>query len=187
MLLRQQSYAIKNQLVAKILLAGSLWHNTWGIVGFHAWKDPITRDGNAQTESIMSANENAVLNYLTNSVFFLPTQSSEKSSRLFSRNLEIYTAENFGIFLPVFRQSPTWTDKDGFIKYWQNQSVKMPILSNIFMTWGRVRSKISECKWTSLTVHLLQYWASLVSTGVIKNQLGHPRPPVRGFDHDNKT
>ena len=161
------------------------------IVGFHAWKGPITRDGNAQTELLWaSANENAVLSYLTNSVFFLPTQSSEKSSRLFSRNLEIYTAENFGIFLPVFCQSPTWRDKDGFIKYWQNQSVKMqkmPIISNILMTWGRVRSKISECKWTSLTVHLLQCWDSLVSTGVIKNQLGHPRPPVRDFDHDNKT
>ena len=159
------------------------------IVGFHARKGPII-DGNAQTESIMSANENAVLNYLTNSVFFLTPQSSEKSSRLFSRNLEIYTAENFGIFLPVFCQSPTWTDKDGFIKYWQNQSVKMqkmPIISNIFMTWGRVRSKISEYKWTSLTVHLLQYWASLVTTVAIKNQLGHPRPAIRGFDHDNKT
>ena len=76
------------------------------IVGFHARKGPII-DGNAQTESIVNANENAVLNYLTNSVFFLTPQSSEKSSRLFSRNLEIYTAENFGIFLPVFCQSPT--------------------------------------------------------------------------------
>ena len=48
-MLRQQSYAIKNQLVAKIppflLLAGSLWHkDSW----LHALKGPI-----------IGANENA--------------------------------------------------------------------------------------------------------------------------------